>query len=131
MAASNKKVKEYRKADRIDEIHTSNVLPKDINKPLLIFYTILLGFFGVHSFYVYRYGRGYFSIISFVVSVIFSILKSTLTITIGWMAVTFELLFELSFLLVVVNILLWATDAIAVLVGTYKVPVVLPIKEKK
>ena len=129
--ASNKKVKEYRKADRIDEIHTSNVLPKDVNKPLLIFYTLLLGFFGVHSFYVLRNGRGLFSIISFVVSVIFSIFKSTITISIYWMAVTFELLFELSFLLVVINILLWATDAIAVLIGTYKVPVVLPIKEKK
>lgn len=131
LEASNKKVKQYRKDDRIDEIHTSSVLPKDVNKPLLIFYTILLGFFGVHSFYVYRNGRGIFSIVSFVVSVIFSILKSTLTITVPWMAITFELLFEFSFLLVVINILLWATDAIAVIIGTYKVPVVLPIKEKK
>ena len=131
LAASNKKVVEYRKAGRDDEIHTTNVLPSDVNRVLLIFYTILLGLFGVNSFYVHRNGRGIFCVSSFVISIIFSILKATITITVPWMAVTFELLFEAAFLLVVINMLLWATDIIAVILGTYKVPVVLPLKEKK
>ena len=130
-AASNKKVVEYRKRGRTDEIHTSNVLPKDVNRAMLIFYTLLLGFFGVHSFYVHRDGRGMFSVISFVLSVAFAIMKASFKITIPTIGIILELFFETAFLLVVINLLFWATDILAVLCKTYKVPVVLPDKEKK
>ena len=131
MAASNQKVVEYRKAGRDDEVHMSSVLPKDVNRALLIFYTILLGLFGVNSFYVHRNGRGIFCVLAISLSILFTILKMNLIITVGWLAIVFQLLFEASFYLVVVDLLLWATDVFSVIIGTYKVPVVLPIKEKK
>ena len=98
---------------------------------MLIFYTILLGLFGVNSFYVKRNARGIFCVVAMVSSIIFAILKASLTITVGWIAFTFQIFFELSFYLVVVNLLLWASDILAVIFGTYKVPVVLPLTDKE
>ena len=128
--ASNKKVVEYRKTGRGDQVHMSGVLPKDVNRALLIFYTILLGLFGVNSFYVHRNARGTFCVVAMVSSIIFAILKASLTITVGWMAFVFQCFFELAFYLVVVNILFWATDILSVIFGTYKVPVVLHLQER-
>ena len=130
MTASNKKVVEYRKTGRSEEVHMSSVLPKDVNRALLIFYTILLGLFGVNSFYVHRNGRGIFCVVAIVASIVFAILKAALKITVGWMLFIFQLLFEAAFYLVVIDLLLWATDVLSVIFGTYKVPVVLNLSEK-
>lgn len=121
--ASNKKVKKYRKEDKADLIYFTNVIPKDVSKIKLILYTIFLGIFGVHLFYVNRYKRGLFSAISLPVAVFFQILKMTI---VGFGSViVLQLIYEIAIGALTFNLLFWIGDIIAIIFKGFKVPVVL------
>lgn len=121
--ASNKKVKEYRKTDREDLVYFTNVIPKDVSRVKLILYTIFLGIFGVHLFYVKRYKRGLYSVISFSVALFLQIISM---FVVGFRSVVFlELLYEISIGAFAFSLLFWISDIIGVFIKKFKVPVVL------
>ena len=124
--ASNKKVSEYRKKDMKDLIHFTDVVPKDVSRLQLILFTIFLGLFGVNHYYVKRHIRGSFSVGAVVLSFTFMIISFVNT-TIRKI-LFFELLYELSFWAMAINIFLWFGDVINVLIKKFKIPVVLAEK---
>ena len=77
--ASNKKVKEYRKADKSDLIYTTNIWPKDIGRWKLILFTIFFGLFGVNHYYIKRNKRATFSLVTTILSTTLSLVTAILT----------------------------------------------------
>ena len=126
--ASNKKVKEYKKTDRSDLIYFTNVIPKDVSRLKLIILTIVLGLFGANHFYVKRTKRGLFSLITFINCLLFLPIQLTLNFR---KIIVLELIYELIYFSMAIVVILWVFDIVAVLIRTFKVPVVLGKKENK
>jgi len=124
--ASNKKVTEYRKKDMSDLIYFTDMVPKDVNRLKLILFTIFFGIFGVNHYYVKRILRGTFSLISFILSLVFIIL--TLAIPTLNSVVIFRLMYEIVFYSMTFNVVMWIFDIINVLIKKFKIPVVLAEK---
>lgn len=124
--ASNKKVVEYRKKDMADLICFTTNVPDDVNKIRLLLYTIFLGLIGVNHFYVKRNVRGWFSVISVFVSIVFVALA--LAVSTVNSVLVFRLLYEISIASLAINIILWIFDIFNVIFKKFKVPVVLAEK---
>ena len=132
LEASNRKVKEYRKTGNKDLICYTNVIPKDVSKLKLILYTIFLGWFGINHLYVLRPIRGIFSIIATAGSMGILILGIAVSIpTEGFFYALYMILYNVLFYSMAINVIIWVLDIIAVIFKTFKVPVVLPKKEKR
>lgn len=123
---SNKKVKEYRKTDREDLVYFTKYWPKDISRLKLILYTILLGWLGINHFYVLRHKRALFSTITTTLTIIIQLL--TFFIRFNRFFIT-EFIYEIIFMAMAINVILWVWDIFAVAFRSFKVPIVLGKKE--
>lgn len=128
-SASNKKVKEYRKAGDKDLIYTTSVLPKDVSRLKLTLFTIFLGVVGVNHYYINRPVRGTFAAVSTGGSFLIFIMYLTMEIKSKIGANIFGLVYQVLFYCMAINIVLWILDIFAVIFRTFKVPVVMPDKE--
>ncbi len=126
--ASNKKVAEYRKKDMSDLIYFTTNIPSDVNRIALLMYTIFFGVIGVNHYYVKRYIRGTFSLLSTILSVTFLILRLAVP-TVGSVTI-FRLMYEIAFTAMAINVILWIFDFVNLIFHKFKVPVVLADKEK-
>ena len=124
--ASNKQVKQYRKLDMSDLICFSTVVPTDVSRIKLLLLTIFFGFLGINHFYVNRNIRAFFSLFSFVLAIIFFSLQ--LSIKTLKTVIIFRLLYEIVFVAMAINVILWACDIINVIFYRFKIPVVLADK---
>lgn len=129
LGASNKKVKEFRKSGNTDMIHTTTVFPYDLDKWKMLIFAILLGWAGGHHFYVKRPIRAWYSIISTVGSTFILCCSFFVDISIKWLNIAFNITYEILFYMMAINVLLWVWDIVAILIRTFKYPVVLPKKE--
>ena len=127
--ASNRKVKEERRVGNTDLIHYTNVLPKDVNKVKLWLYTIFLGIFGVHSFYVLRPVKGIFSACSTGLSFFILIIRLFVKFNSDFMLNTVSILYQIFFFMLAFNVIFWVSDILGLLFRTFKVPVILGEKE--
>lgn len=125
--ASNKKVKEYRKKDMKDLLYFTNVVPKDVSRMKLLLYTIFFGLIGVNHYYVHRVVRGTYSVLSTVLCITFFLISIIFPIILS--QIFFRILYELSFYLMIFNIIMWISDIINVSIKAFKIPVVLADKE--
>ena len=125
--ASNKKAKEKIKNHDRKEVYYSTTMPKDVNRTKLLLLTLLLGYLGVGSYYVGRYGKGLYSTLSWVIYLPFAITNAVL----NGQSKAFKLLSEIFAVFVMIAIVLWVADTIAVIAKIYKMPVVLGEKKKK
>ena len=124
--ASNKQVKQYRKLDMSDLIYFSTVVPTDVSRIKLLLFTIFFGFLGINHFYVNRNVRAFFSLFSFVLAIIFFSLQ--LSIKTLKTVIIFRLLYEIVFVAMAINVILWICDIINVIFYRFKIPVVLADK---
>lgn len=127
--ASNKKVKEYKKSGNTDMIHFTNVIPNDVSKLKLILFTIFFGFIGVNHYYVNRPIRGTFSLVSFCGSfgiLIYGIAAGKMSSAVGSI---YNLLYQILFIMMAINVIMWFGDILACVFKTFKVPIVLGDKE--
>lgn len=127
--ASNKLVREYRKTGNTDMIHYTNVIPNDLERWKIIVYTILLGILGINHYYVNRPVRATFSLISTFGSVTIFIVGMFWDFS-GAVKIIYNILFEVLFYMMAINVILWVSNIISVIFGSFKVPVVLGNKEK-
>lgn len=125
--ASNKKAKERIKNHDRKEVYYSTTMPKDVNRTKLLLLTLLLGYLGIGNYYVGRYVKGLYSTLSWVIYLPFGITNAVLN---GKVA-AFKLLSEIFAVFVMIAIVLWVADTIAVIAKIYKMPVVLGEKKKK
>ena len=124
--ASNKQVKQYRKLDMSDLICFSTVVPTDVSRIKLLLLTIFFGFLGINHFYVNRNVRAFFSLLSFVLAIIFFSLQ--LSIKTLKTVIIFRLLYEIVFVAMAINVILWICDIVNVIFYRFKIPVVLADK---
>ncbi|MBQ8040710.1 MAG: TM2 domain-containing protein [Lachnospiraceae bacterium] len=89
--------------------------PKDVKRPILIIFAIMLGIFGVHCFYVGRNKKGIVMLCLGVLSVFMGILSINNMITSG---ITYLLS-----MVVGVNTLMWMIDAFDACIFKFKIPV--------
>ncbi len=130
LGASNKKVKEYRKNGDKDLICFTTVVPPDVSRLKLILFTIFLGWLGVNHYYVLRYIRGTFSLLSFVLSVVLFSIALANKVSASF-AQIFMIVYDIAFFMMAINLVMWVTDIIAVIFKGFKIPVILAEKEKK
>lgn len=130
--ASNKKAKQLikEKKDK-DNVHYSNVQPKDVNKVKIWLFTILGGWFGADSFLTGKYYKGCYSLFTFValyISTAFDVFATRY----NWGAsasYTFSTLMSFFSLFAVVSFMFWFVGVIQLFTKKYKYPVVLPSVE--
>ncbi|MBQ7352135.1 MAG: NINE protein [Clostridia bacterium] len=127
--ASNKKVKEYRKTGNKDLIHYTNIIPNDVSRVKLLLFTIFLGWIGVNHFYIKRPIRAWFSVIATVGSFSMMLVVMTIGQTIPTIATILNLLYEVLFYSMAINVLLWVGDIFGCIFKSMKIPVVLGKKE--
>ncbi len=124
--ASNIEAKRAFKEKRKDDVCYTTDIPSDVNKKKLVLFTVFLGLYGVHNFYIGRLYKGLYNAIS----VGGLILSGFLEYFLGLNAFTFY--FGRFFLwLTVVNLFMWFSDIVNLIFNKFKVPVVLPKTENK
>jgi len=132
MHASNKKVKECRKTGKKDLICFSTVLPQDVSRVKLWLFTIFLGWCGVNHFIIGRNIRGGFAVGATVMSLFMMLVKYVILTNVSLNFLLFiQALYEISMYAMIINLIMWISDIIALIFKGFKVPVVLPPKEKK
>lgn len=125
--ASNKKAKKVRKEGNSDLIHFTTIVPKDVERLKLILFTIFLGVFGVNHLYINRLYRGIYSIVSMSLFVLFVILTFVGVQFLGF----FNIVYQIVGYAGAINVILWVSDIINVLIKKMKIPVVLAEKGEK
>lgn len=128
--ASNKLVREYRKTGNVDMIHFTNVIPKDLERWKIILYTVLLGWLGINHYYINRPVRATFSLVSSLGSFAILILGMFINPLIGPLKIIYNIMYEILFYMMAINVILWISNIISVVFKSFKVPVVLGKKEK-
>lgn len=131
LGASNKKVKEYRKTGNKDLICKTTVVPSDVSRLKLILYTIFLGWCGVNHYYVSRNVRGTYAVISSAGSIGILLLSFVLGEMSKVGTTIYGLFYNIFFYMMAINVVLWILDIFAVLLKTFKIPVVLAKKGEK
>lgn len=127
--ASNKRVVEYRRKDMSDLIYFTTNVPNDVNRIKLLLFTIFFGLIGVNHYYVKRNIRGTYSVLSTFLSITFLILRLSVPTVMN--VTVFKLMYEIVFLCMSINVILWVCDIINVIFKNFKIPVVLADKEVK
>ena len=126
--ASNKKAIELIKEKKADgNVHTSNVMPKDIDKSKVWIFTILGGMFGIDSFYLGKFYKGLYCLLTYIGLYVASFLKILAeTLKNGDMYYVFDTIQSLFTVFGVVSFMMWLVGVINLLTKKYKYPVVLP-----
>lgn len=128
--ASNKKVKEYRQTGNTDMIHMTTILPSDLVRWKVVLYTILLGWLGINYIYVNRPIRAGFSMGTSIACVVIYTLNLFVSFSSKTLQLGFDIIYEVIFYSMAINVVIWVFDIISVLLKKFKVPVVLASKEK-
>ena len=126
--ASGKKAKELIKEKKAEgNVHTSTIMPKDIDKLKVWIFAILGGIFGIDSFYLGRFYKGLYCFLTYVGLYLTSLLKLIADIVSNAnMFYVFDLLQSLFTIFGVVSFMMWLVGVINLLTKKYKYLVVLP-----
>ncbi len=122
--ASNKKAKEKIRQGKKESVYLTDVKPFDVNRYKLLALTILLGWCGASSYYVGRYKRGLFFSLSVFFGSVFSLLRDVSSLN-NWNSFVIQLLFEIALVCCVIALVLWLNDVVRVIMGKFRIPVVL------
>jgi TM2 domain-containing membrane protein YozV len=128
--ASNKKAKQLKKSGDVKDVVNSYCIPSDVNMTKLWIFTALLGWLGIHNFYVGKTIKGWFNLISYIGTFIFVTINE-LSVNYGW-GVENGVAYFVSFFsfLAAVSFLMYIGDIILLLFKRFSVPVVLKEIEK-
>lgn len=126
--ASNKKAIELIKEKKAEgNVHTSNVMPKDISKLKVWIFAVAGGMFGVDSFYLGKFYKGLYCLLTYIGLYVSSFLKVLAeTLKNGDMYYVFDTIQSLFTIFGVVSFMMWLVGVVNLLTKKYKYPVVLP-----
>lgn len=122
--ASNKKAIEMKRQGDGDLCIDTFILPEDVSKKKLLLFSIFLGLFGAHYFYVGKMLRGFLNLVFSVFYTATSILRSFGIM--GGVLEYVEFFIAFGFIIVLMNTI---NDIINIIINKFKVPVY--IEEKK
>ena len=128
--ASNKLAKQEIKSGNKQNVVHSTYVPSDVNKTKLFLFTYLLGWLGIHHFYVGNYIRGIWASASAglaFIAALFGELNSYYSWNITYLTYTFTNFFALIF---AIYLILWFGDLVLLPLKKFKVPVVFPQDDK-
>ena len=118
--ATNKEAKRIKKTIYKDDILYTTKIPSDVSKKKLILFSIFLGLFGVHDFYVGKFWQGLFFCITTSVTLILStILMLMNTIYQN----TIQTIFEFWTIAQGLAIIFWVWDIFKISFERFKIPV--------
>ncbi len=121
--ATNKDAKQKKlRGDRSFIIKTSK-LPSDVSYLKLLLYSIFLGIFGGHCYYVGRYLRGVLFTLNFIALLSFVVFNSFFLSI--WQGVFFEIVMPICGAILFV----WFYDIFMIAIKRFKVPVAIDLKE--
>lgn len=118
--ASNKEAKKALKSVYKDDVLYTSKLPDDVSKKKLLLFSIFLGIFGAHNFYVGKVWKGLFNVIITTLTAVMGIILLSLQIITNsplYYAFQFALVFQGA------NIIMCVIDIIDIIFNRYKVPV--------
>lgn len=119
--ASNKQAKKAKKSIYKDDILYTTQIPPDVSKKKLLLFSIFLGLFGVHNFYVGKFWQGLYMCVCTGLTTILSILIPGLGIVnqdnVLYITFQFLLIFQ------GINIILWVYNIFSIIFERYKIPV--------
>ena len=118
--ASNKKAKKALHSPFKDDVLFTSQLPNDVSKKKLMLFSIFLGLFGVHNFYVGKIWQGLYNVVvTSLVAVLGAIIIALKIITNTPLYIAFQ------FLLVFqgINVIWVIVDIFNIIFNRYKVPV--------
>lgn len=127
--ASNIKAKEaFKSKDESlkQQVVYSTYIPSDVNKVKLVLLTILLGWLGIHNYYIGRLYKGLFSTLSISIEFCIQALKLANEYY-SWGVASSLSIFDTIFAFMgAFVVIIWFGDVMALLVKKFKVPVILP-----
>ena len=130
--ASNKQAKALKKENKEkNNVHTSNIRPKDVNKVKIWLFTVLGGWFGADSFLTGKYYKGMYSLFTYI-AVFISTTLVVFTERFMWgenALTTFSYLQSLFSIFGAISFMLWFSGVVQLITKKYKYPVVLPSSE--
>ncbi len=132
-AASNKDAKIAMKAGKKEYIHYTNTLPSDVSRKKLFWFSLFLGWAGVPNFMVGKYNKGWFCLITSLLSWFFSAFWA-LSGGLGWSTTVVTIFtwgLEIMVFPFIVMLFFWLSDFMGVVSGSFKVPIIVAGKENK
>ncbi len=118
--ASNKQAKQAKKTIYRDDVLYTAKLPYDVSKKRLLLFSIFLGLFGVHDFYVGKFWQGLYKAVTISITLILAtilIIMNTITNNIVKTIFDFVSVFQ------GLAIIFWIWDIFSIAFERYKVPV--------
>lgn len=100
-----------------------NVMPKDVNKARFILFFVIFGWFGAHNIYIGKYKRGWYSLITGVLSIIgFGIYEYMMTIDTSSAFIVLKYFTNPAMLFFTFGIIVWFYDLLKLTMRQYKYP---------
>lgn len=118
--ASNKEAKKIKKTIYKDDILFMKGIPADVSKKKLLLFSIFLGLFGVHDFYVGKFWQGLYLCISTSITLILAIILMTLNLI---TQNVFQTIFEFMTIFQGIAVIIWVTDIFKIGFERFKIPV--------
>mgnify|MGYP003306566201 FL=1 len=132
LTASNEKAKQARKSGNKENICYTTEAPSDINKVKLSLLVVFLGLFGAANFYVGKYTKAWFNLISTSLSFIFSLLLFIFEkVKLPNLEYVFAILLDFVCWFMAVSLIMWAMDIFGIIFKKFKIPVILGEDEVK
>lgn len=118
--ATNSEAKKALRGIYKDDVLYTNVIPQDVSKKKLLLFSIFLGLFGVHNFYIGRFWKGLYMCLSTSIVLLLAII---LTATGSLSNNIFQRTFEFMTIFQGINVILWVVDIFKIAFEKYKIPV--------
>ena len=119
--ASNKQAKKAMKSIYRDDVLFTSQLPEDVSKKKLLLFSIFLGLFGAHHFYVGRIWRGMVNVLCVAITFVLGFLLLEFNIIVNSHPI--YIAFQCFLFLQGLNVVFWVKDIVDIICGRYKVPV--------
>lgn len=118
--ASNQEAKRIRKTIYKDDILYMKGIPADVSKKKLLLFSIFLGLFGVHDFYVGKFWQGLYLCISTSITMTLAIILMLMS---SIVQNTIQIIFEFMTIFQGIAVIIWITDIFKIGFERFKIPV--------
>ena len=116
--ATNEKARIAKKEGKKEDVVYTDRLPEDVKKKTLLLYSIFLGLFGAHNYYVGKFKKAIFMTTIFVIHSLFATLYSY---KLGGSFISY--FYTTVAVIQGVSIIMWVLDVIYIIINRFKVPV--------
>ena len=128
---SNQRAKQEIKAKHKQNVLYVTTMPEDVSKKKFWLLFAFLGVFGAHNIYIGKYGRGYYTLVTAICSLLAFLVYEFAFFQYGWVAASaVEYYFTAPVItFYVFGLLVWFNDSISLIFRNFKYPATLSQKD--